>query len=381
MKIRTKIITTVLLTLFLIVTTTVAWFFTNNDVEVDYGSTIQCEAGNSLEISVDGGATWHSSVQYSSISPRIIDISGNGINLYKPNVITDEGIPQSFVNATPAAENSDGELVGDYIEIKVMLRSASVMTVYFSGDSSVLPKSTSTEDKNIYGPFSKDYIAVAVRVAVVEEVNGTEELRMVWAPNPRYELYEKIGGGGYGFRENGTPESSYAYYVANNAELTEMGVETVSTEQYVNKQFVVGSTRGDITTSGNSPILTVLNTKLNENDPMYTKALTVRIWFEGTDREAHQALSGGWVDMKFKFNGIQKSAPAAEKQQEINDLVYVNGEVKGLKDGMMYTVDGREWFTYSSSEPVQFTAGATYYFKYPETDTNYETAYKAVVIG
>lgn len=378
---RAKIIISVLLTLFLLITATAAWFFTNNDVEVDYGSTIQCEAGNSLEISVDGGETWHSSVQYSSISPRIIDISGNGVNLYKPNIITDEGIPQSFVNATPAATNDKGEMVGDYIEMKVMLRSASVMNVYFSGESSVLPKSTSAEDKNIYGNFSKDFIAGAVRVAVIEEVNGSEELRMIWAPNPKYELYEKNSDGGYGFRENGTPESSYSYYVANNAELTDMGVETVSAEKYVNKQFVVGSTGGDITTSGNSPILTVLDTKLKPEDQVYTKTIIVRIWFEGTDREAHQALSGGWVDMKFKFNGMQKSAPDAAKQAEINEIVYFGGEVKNLKDGMMYTTDGRQWFTYSSSEPVQFTSGATYYFKYPETDTHYETAYKTIIIG
>ena len=378
---KVKITISVLLTLFLLASATAAWIFTNNDVEVDYGSTIQCEAGNSLEISVDGGETWHSSVQYSSISPRIVDISGNGVNLYKPNVITDEGVPQSFVNATPAAQNSEGELVGDYIEIEVMLRSASVMNVYFSGDSSVLPKSTSSEDKNIYGPFSKDFIAGAVRVAVVEKVNGSEELRMIWAPNPKYELYERNSGGGYGFRENGTPESSYSYYVAKNAELTEMGVETVSTKQYVDKQFVVGSTGGDITTSGNSPILTVLDTKLNPDDQVYTKTITLRIWFEGTDREAHQALSGGWVAMKFKFNGMQKSAPEAEKQKEINDLVYFNGEIKGLKDGMMYTLDGRTWSTYSAAEPVQFVSGSTYYFKYPETDTHYETNYNPVKFG
>lgn len=372
---KKKIIISILLTLFLLVSTTMAWFFANNDVEVDYGSTIQCQAGDSLEISVDGGVTWHSTVKFPANSPKIIDISGNGIDLYRPKVITETGEPQSFVKALPIDENEEG----DYIEMQVMLRSATKMNVYFSGESYILPNSTSTEQTNIYGKFSKDNIAGAARVAVIENVDGVEQLKMLWAPNPRFELSNRDGV--YSFTSNGTPETSYSYYYANGGDLADMRIYRITTKEYVDKQFVVGSTGCDITTTGNSPILTVLDSKLNPEDIVYTKALTIRIWFEGTDREASQALSGGWASMLFKFNGMQKSDAEPEKQAAINALSYSNGEVIGLQNGMVYSSDGRVWVEYSADAPAEFAPGATYYFKFPETETNYETAYKTVKIG
>ena len=52
---------------------------------------------------------------------------------------------------------------GDYIELKVRLRSTSKMDVYFSGDSFVNPVTESEHDINVFGDFSKDYIAGAMR--------------------------------------------------------------------------------------------------------------------------------------------------------------------------------------------------------------------------
>ncbi len=370
---RIKIITSLLLTLFLIAGATLAWFFTNNDVTVDYGSTIQCEAGNSLEISVNGGQTWHTSVSYSTVSPKIVDISGNGVNLYRPMVITDAGEPQNFA----VAQKIDAEGKGDYLEMEVMLRSTSTMNVYFSGESYVTPKSTSTQQHNIYGPFSKDYIAGAIRVAVIEkDASGNEQLKMLWAPNSKYELVND--GGKYDFKPNGTAESGYHYYASDDNTIENLTKYTVTADQFASKQFVVDSTGGNINTSGNSPILTVLDTKLNEDDPVYTKTLIIRAWFEGTDREADQALSGGWANMLFKFNGMQKQQPDAAKTADIKAISVVNGAFSGLKEGMVYSTNGRDWNAYTASSA--FTSGATYFFKYPETDTQFETEYTKLTL-
>ena len=357
---KKKIMISILLTLFLLVSTTAAWFFANNDVEVDYGSTIQCEAGNSLEISVDGGLTWHSTVQFPAGSPKIVDISGNGIDLYRPKVITENGIPQSFVKATPIDENEEG----DYIEMQVMLRSATKMNVYFSGDSYILPDSTSTEKPNIYGKFSKDFIAGAVRVAVIENVEGVDQLKMLWAPNPQYELSKRNGI--YYFTENGIPETSYSYYYANGGDLADMRVHTVATKEYADKQFVVGSTGGDITTTGNSPVLTVLDAKLSPEDTVYTKTLTIRIWFEGTDREADQALSGGWASMLFKFNGMQKSDAEAEKQAAIDGLYY-DPPVRRLSSNSLKS-DGRLPSSKSATVRTRFPSSS----RFPKAPCNHE---------
>jgi len=370
---RIKILISVLLTFLLVVSASFAWFFANNDVTVDYGSTIQCEAGNSLEISVDGGETWHTTVEFSSVSPKIVDITGDGVNLYRPMVITEKGEPQSFVKAQKIDDNGEG----DYLEVELMLRSASSMNVYFSGDSSVTPKSTSTQQHNIYGNFSKDFIAGAVRVAVVEkDTSGNEQLKMIWAPNSRYQLTNS--GGKYSFRADGTAEQNYYYYTSADNTMDNLNKYTVSADQYASKQFVVDSTGGNINTSGNSPVLTVLDTKINESDPVYTKTIYIRVWFEGTDREADQALSGGWADMVFKFNGMQKQAAEAEKVTKLNNIASFNGSFVGLEEGMVYSRNGREWFNYTSS--ATFTAGATYYFKYPETETHFETAYTKVTL-
>lgn len=202
---------------------------------------------------------------------------------------------------------------------------------------------------------------------------------MIWAPNPNYELSKSSGV--YSFTANGIPEDSYKYYIANGGSLNDLQLYTIGEDEYANKQFVAGSTGGDITTSGSSPVLTVLDKKINETDTVYTKTIKLRIWFEGTDREADQALSGGWVNMVFKFNGMQKSPAEAAKQQAINDLAIYQGEIRGLQDGMVYSDDGREWLTYSSANPPVFASGSTYFFKYPETETNYETTYNKLTIS
>lgn len=370
---RIKMLISVLLTFLLIVSASFAWFFANNDVTVDYGSTVQCLAGDSLEISVDKGETWHSTVSFSSVSPKIVDITGDGVNLYRPMVITENGDPQSFVKASQIDENGEG----DYLEIELMLRSASTMNVYFSGESSITPKSTSTQQHNIYGTFSKDFIAGAVRVAVVEkDASGNEQLKMIWAPNAKYELSKTNGK--YTFNANGTAEQNYYYYKSADNTTENLSKYTVSADQYASKQFVVDSTGGNINTSGNSPILTVLDTKINESDPVYTKTIYIRVWFEGTDREADQALSGGWANMVFKFNGMQKQTAEAEKLTKLNDIASFNGSFVGLEEGMVYSRNGRDWLEYTSAST--FVAGATYYFKYPETETHFETGYVKVTL-
>lgn len=371
LKNRTKLIVSIMLTLLLIVSISVSWFFTSNDVEVNHGSTIQCEAGNSLEISLDGGKTWSGRVDYNTVSPKIIDITGDGVNLYRPKVIDELAQPQSFVTASKIDEEGNG----DYIELEVMLRSASKMNIYLSGESAITPVSTSSQQFNPYGNFSKDYIAGAVRVAVVEEVNNTEELRLLWAPNPNYQL--SLLNGVYSFSEGGSREESYKYYYTPSGDIADLQLATVTRDQYASKQFVFGSTEGTITSTGNSPVLTALDSKA-EGENFYTKTLKIRVWFEGTDREADQALSGGWVNMLFKFNGVQKLPAEAEKQQAIDDLAYYNNSVVGLKEGMQYTYNGFNWTTYKAGDTINFTSQTAWYFRYPETDTNFETTYNKI---
>ena len=356
-----------------------AWFYLNEEVSVSYGNSIFCEAGDSLEIALveNGAATrWSSLIDYSAGEYTTVDISGDGYHLYRPAEINEEQQPISFKTAVSSLEDLNAY---DYIEMEVAFRSLSKMKVFLSEDSFIEPVNTESDGTNIYGDFSRDYIAGAMRVAVIEG----SELKMVWAPNSQYELIQ-YPNGTFGFRsgENGnsTPETDYSYFVEDeNGEYVE---QTVSADDFAGKKFVVDSTGSRKGFSGNSaPLLTLNPSGTGDYDQ---KTVKIRIWFEGTDREAHQALAGGNVNVKLKFVGIYKDEPEADKQSAIDGIMLNEETMKfsGLAAGMVFSTDGRSWKEYNPSAPnlPSLESGASIYFKYPETNSNYETAYKKFTI-
>ena len=161
---------------------TLAWFYLNEEVSVSYGNSIFCEAGNSLEISLVEGGTpskWSSAIDCSSGQVTTLDISGDGYHLYRPSEIDEWQQPINFTDAVSSQEDAENF---DYIELELAFRSLSEMKVYLSEESFVLPADPEDDGENIYGAFSRDYIAGAMRVAVIE---GTQ-VKMLWAPNPEY---------------------------------------------------------------------------------------------------------------------------------------------------------------------------------------------------
>jgi hypothetical protein len=326
-----------------------------------------------LEISlVENGSAirWSSAIDYSAGEFTTVDISGNGYNLYRPTEIDENQQPVDF---TPAVSSLEGGNY-DYVELEVAFRSVSKMNVYLSEESFITPVDTKNSASNIYGDFSRDYIAGAMRVAVVDESG----LKMLWAPNSQYQLIQNSNGS-YAFKSgaNGdsTPETSYYYYGEDeNGELVQ---QTVSADEYASKTFVVDSTGANKNYTGNSAALVSLNP---ENKGDYDqKTVRIRIWFEGTDREAHQALAGGNVNVKLKFIGVSKEIDE-DKQSAINNITFDqnNSRFFGLTEGMVFSIDGRNWTAYTPSAPNLPTleSGSSIYIKYPETDTHYETDYK-----
>lgn len=282
---------------------TFAWFYVNEDVTVSYGNSVFCEAGDSLEISlVENGETgrWTSSIDYSGLDFTLIDISGDGTNLYRPTEIDENQQPVAMMKAVSSLEDSKNY---DYLEMEISFRSTSKMDVYFSEESFVLPVNTSNTTGNIYGNFSRDFIAGAMRVAIIDE---SGELKMLWAPNSKYHLIQNSNGS-YSFKQESTPEAAYYYYAED--EENNIVQKQIPAEYYDDKRFVVDSTGATKNDPGKSPVLVSLNP---EGEAAYDqKNVKIRIWFEGTDREAHQALAGGNVKIKLKFVGI-----GPEKKEE-----------------------------------------------------------------
>ncbi len=352
---------------------TLAWFYINEEVTVNYGNSIFCEAGDSLEIAlVENGvaARWSSSIDYGAGEFTTVDITGNGLNLYRPSEINENQQPVNLVPAVSSLEDRNGY---DYIELEVAFRSVSKMNVYLSDESFIAPVDPDNNTSNIYGNFSRDYIAGAMRVAVIDESG----LRMLWAPNSKYQLIQN-GDGTYGFEsgENGysTPESDYYYYAEDeNGNLVQ---QTVSPDEYASKRFVVDSTGAKKNYTGNSAALVSL---VPESEGAHAqKTVRIRIWFEGTDREAHQALAGGNVNVKLKFIGISKETDE-DKQTKINEITFNqdNSTFSGLSEGMVFSTDGRNWTEYTPDIPNMpvLESGSFIYIKYPETDTHFETNY------
>ena len=349
-----------------------AWFYINDEVTVSYGNSIFCEAGDSLEIAlVENGVVgnWAGSIDYSTGEFTTIDITGNGLNLYRPKAIDEYQQPVGFEDAISSLQNDSN---CDYIELEVAFRSVTKLNVYLSHESVIAPANPE-DDSNIYGDFSKDYIAGAMRVAVVDD----DGLKMLWAPNSKYELI-KNGDGSYDFKSgeegDSNPENTYYYY--DKDENGNFVQKEISAEAYASKQFVVDSTNATNGDTGNSPVLVSLEP---ENEGEYAQeTIKIRIWFEGTDREAHQALAGGNVNVKLKFVGVAKEIDTT-KQNEINSIVFNqnNSTFVGLKEGMVFSTDGRSWTKYNAATPnlPQMESGSCIFIKYPETDTHYETTY------
>lgn len=354
---------------------TFAWFYLNEKVAVNYGNSIFCEAGDSLEIALvkNGVASgWSSSIDYSAGEFTTLDITGDGYNLFRPLEINELQQPVGFERAKSSLD-SDNDF--DYVDIELSFRSLSKMDVFFSGESFVRPVNTENNGKNIYGDFSRDYIAGAVRVAVVEG----SDVKMIWAPNSKYELI-KEDGGKYSFKSgdegDSVAESHYSYYNEDsNGNLAE---KIVTKDDYADKKFIIDSTGATNDFSGNSPVLVSLNPR--SEGEFAQKTVKIRIWFEGTDREADQALAGGNVDVKLKFAGINKEPAESKKVDDMRNVSFnqQTSTFSGLKDGMVFSTDGYTWNAYTASTPNTpvLKTGESIYIKYPETATNFDTNYK-----
>lgn len=354
-----------------------AWFFINESSYVDYGSDISCEAGQSLEISNDGGKTWSGFIKNEGFSSSTVDITGDGINMYRPSAIDETSNPSGFQPAVALDEKG----TGDFIDIDLMFRTTSKMNVYLNGESFISPTNP-TLGGNMFGNFSRDYIAGATRVAFIEvtdnEETGAEEfdLKMIWAPNPKYEL-SKSTGGVYTFTVNGFRETYY-YTVYEDGEYIK---KAYTSDDFAESRFVAGNTGADISNGGESAVLFSTNPTAGQFD---YKKMKIRIWFEGTDREASEALAGGKVAAKLKFTGVNKAEPSEESLNALENIKYDTSTKKltGVLSGMYFSTNGYTWSAYNEAEPnlPTLSTGMNLYFRYNESKNISKTDVKKVTI-
>ena len=351
-----------------------AWFVTNKENYLD-NIEIGTVKSNNLQISQTGEDGWGSVLSINSLNEFVFnnDVSSNGISFYKAVNIDDSGNPTKLVKAMSNK---------DYLDFDLWFKNDSNVSIYLDKNSSVYPECCSnindavlninnTRDEIIrvssYGDFSRDLIASAVRIAFINynynESTETYELEdkpiYIWAPNKNYEISYKNGY--YDFDIDSTNYETYSYMnVISSSSFNETKLTNVKDE--INASYESKSSNGDQKLF-----------EIKSNGEEVKSGLKVRIWVEGTDREAVEALKGGKFKFTLSFVGFTK-----EENNNIPSITVENNILVGLNETMEYSVDnGVNWIGYKSGSEVTLD-DRIILVRYMETDNNLASSYVTV---
>jgi len=393
--VKVSVILYVVILLFITVAT-FAWFIFNDTATLQTQENMQITAGNKLEILLvnDAGealvdqddSTWNAS--WSSIigvkTPTRIypDITGDGQNFYFPQVLKDDEPAEmtydKFVDISTVPENRDSY----YITINVKFRTTTPMDIYLAQGSSVsaieeLHNTSETTheytNESMFGNFSRDAIAGAVRVAFCEKEGSSINLKNVWIPNDKYQLLynSTFRDDVDGFTKDGERET-FKYLARSSTDDSLMETVTYTADYYANRKVTVGS---QLLASPTDAIIneSACLLSFDANDVINgaaVKTMVIRIWIEGTDREAHMALADGQMKYDFKFVGIAK----ADRDTHYTDGVTTDGtnlyknsvEVESGK--WEYSYNGIDWQTYTTSFDKALEAGSKIFVRAAEVD-------------
>lgn len=321
--------------------TALAWFFYMKNADVN---TVNMVSISTLDSEIRVNSQQFGIEEVSFELPTIQEISGLGyvkddqLQLWKPMKDPFTGTPLSDSNNHWRLEfgqedaSVPKELVPnkDFLEFMVTIRTNMEGTVYLSPESMVMP--FDTKDKTRFSqfgcyldsdgemtdtPFSRDYISAATRVAISEifteeEDENTvevEKLRLIWAPNKDQELRAPLDDlenpietatTGWGFLNESDSEQDYFYYdgekVVKLTDEQRNGVPIPLNDE--DDTFLFCDSLSDRGTKVGTLVL--------KEDGKYYCFLRVRIWIEGTDREAKSALAGGHFKTKLVFGSLGK---------------------------------------------------------------------------
>ncbi len=350
----------------LLATASTAWFIYNREVEVKNEGDMQIVAGSRLEISGDNGMTWKQNINY-TIDERYTypDVTGNGLDFYYPMALTSDDKPFEDPKTFHKVSDSDASLY--YITVRLKFRTSIKTGVYLTQESLIdgLALDNYQENPSLYGDISRDGIAGAVRVAFIEEfADGSQELKNIWIPNDRYALsYGKLNNTEQAmFNKNGSREVfeeylgsnqyPYGYLTVNELENT---VEAVpfTEEDYTSRLVTVGhSSLAKPSTDQDPGALNDAKELLSfsgEGGKAEEKTLLIRIWIEGTDREAEKAHVGGKLQYQFHFISMDRFENKNNASvSEINyDLVgkFITPP-EGITASLQYSFNGIDWEDY-----------------------------------
>lgn len=107
----------------------------------------------------------------------------------------------------------------------------------------------------------------------------------------------------YTFNSAGTAQSEYQYLKKNTSSISSLTELTADVEAFPNPGTTIVT---DLSNISNVPIITL--SKENDTDQYYTGKIKLRIWVEGSDREAKTPLVNGIFYTQLVFVGTKVSA-------------------------------------------------------------------------
>ena len=352
-----------------------AWFVVNKE---NYLENIEVGTvkSNNLQISQSGEDGWGSILSIKSLNEFVFndEVTSNGISFYKASSKDDNGMPIKLVNAVANQ---------DYLDFDLWFKNDSNISIYLDKKSSVYPQCctnvkdavlnlNSTRDDIVrvssYGDFSKDLIAGAVRVAFInynynEETNSydlEDKPVYIWAPNRNYEIIYKNGY--YDFNIDSTNYETYTYMRYVNS-------TSFKETKLTNVKDVINASYSSKSSSGDKKIF-----EIKSSGEEVKSGLKVRIWIEGNDREAVEALKGGQFKFNLSFVGFTK-----EENNKVPSITVENNVLVGLDETMESSTDsGINWISYKSGTEVTLD-NRQILVRYMETDDYLASSY--VVVG
>ncbi len=339
--------------LCVVLVATLAWFVFDKTAGIQSENDMTITAGYNLEISTNG-ESWGQKIEH-NVTSNLIDITGDGVNFYSPSVLDANdgaflGDSSSFVYV-----NERDDKKNFFVDVKLHFRTTGSTSVYLQNSSWVKGADISVTDA-MGGTVPNDAIAGAVRVAFYD-ITGKEEgyqpvagdLKCIWIPTDKYQITENAEGA-LSFNEIGTPEASYGYLAKDGNEMDEIAWTDAD---YTSGKVIVGTAQlatNSTTANGTYPMINHAPSLLDfSGNGLEEKTMLIRIWIEGTDREAHTYLNGGEIQYNFEFITIGKSEPSDEDIAALDRITYSDDALQTGELNILYSYDGITWASYGTT--------------------------------
>ncbi len=268
--------------LMIMISVTFSWFHQVESATMS-DITIDAREANNLLVKASDADVWSKVVKMSFADDfEMQGVSGDGIRFFEPVIGKKEGMnDSSLVGYKQITEDLAKSGIYEF-EFSCFVENS--LPLYLDSSSALLPSAKSPE--SAYGSFSAGHICAAMRVAILQKVDGEYVLKCIWIPNATTEL-TTVGEISVG---EGDVESEYVFISDESA--TEK--VTVQTAQEPSGQIEIDGVLyawGDLDDS-----LEIGRIEGNaEND------FKLVIWIDGNDRESHNALLDGLVSVQMKF--------------------------------------------------------------------------------